>query len=146
MFYGEYEHTIDKKGRLIIPAKFREAIKENYVEKFYITRGLDKCLFVFTEEDLKRYEQKFEALPFTQEKNRSFKRVFFSGAYEAICDKQGRILLPQNLKDWAGISRKVMINGVSDRFEIWDKQVWSKFYEETKENYEDKAERLLDET
>ena len=145
MFYGEYEHTIDKKGRLIIPAKFRETLKENYVEKFYITKGLDKCLFVFTEEEWKRQEQKLRALPFTRRKSRSFNRVFFSGTYEAICDKQGRILLPQKLKDFAGISKRVTIIGISSRFEIWDSQTWKKVYEEKSDEYEDNAETLFEE-
>ena len=145
MFYGEYEHTIDKKGRLIIPANFRETLKENYVEKFYIVKGLDKCLFVFTEEEWKRQEQKLRGLPFTRRKSRSFNRVFFSGTYEAICDKQGRILLPQKLKDFAGISKRVIITGLSNYFEIWDSQTWREVYEEAKEGYEDIAEGLFNE-
>ena len=144
MFYGEYEHTIDKKGRLIIPANFREAFKENYVEKFYITKGLDKCLFVFTEEEWKQQEQKLKDLPFTRRKSRRFNRVFFSGAYEIICDKQGRVLLPQKLKDFAGISKKVIVAGLSNYFEIWDSQTWREVYEEAKEGYEDTAEGLFD--
>lgn len=101
MFYGEYEHNIDKKGRLIVPARFREIFKERYSEKFYVTRGLDKCLFLFTEEDWKQQEKKFKELPFTKEEARKFNRIYFSGACEAICDTQGRILIPQYLLDHA---------------------------------------------
>ena len=144
MFYGEYRHTIDKKGRLIIPAKFRETLKENYVDKFYITKGLDRCLFVFTEDEWKRQEQRFKTASFTKEKVRKFSRFFFGGAYEVECDKQGRILLPQSLKDFATISRDVVIVGVSSRFEIWNGGEWEKFYEAAKETIEEIAERLAD--
>jgi len=97
MFYGEYEHSIDKKGRLIIPSKFREVYKEKYSEKFYITRGLDRCLFLFAEEDWKTQERRFKELPFTREEARKFNRLYFSGASEVGCDTQGRILIPLSL-------------------------------------------------
>lgn len=143
MFYGEYEHTLDRKGRLIIPAKFREVFKENYIEKFYVTRGLDKCLFVFTEEEWKLQEQKFKSLSFTKSEARRFNRLYFSGACELTCDKQGRILLPQYLKGFAGIQREVMIIGVSNRIEIWSKEGWKKFYEGSRDSFEDIAEKLI---
>lgn len=143
MFYGEYEHTLDRKGRLIIPAKFREVFKENYIEKFYVTRGLDKCLFVFTEEEWKLQEQKFKSLSFTKAEARKFNRLYFSGACELTCDKQGRILLPQYLKGFAGIQREVIIVGVSNRMEIWSKETWKKFYEASRESFEETAEKLI---
>lgn len=143
MFYGEYEHTLDRKGRLIIPAKFRELFKENYIEKFYVTRGLDKCLFVFTEEEWKLQEQKFKSLSFTKAEARKFNRLYFSGACELTCDKQGRILLPQYLKGFAGIQREVIIVGVSNRMEIWSKETWKKFYEASRESFEETAEKLI---
>lgn len=143
MFYGEYKHTIDRKGRLIIPAKFRQFIKENYVEKLFITRGLDKCLFAFTEEEWRHQERKFKSLPFTKKDSRKFNRLFFSGACEATFDKQGRILIPKYLKNYAQISRDVMIVGVSNRFEIWDDNIWQDYYQNTQSSFEDVAEELI---
>ncbi len=145
MFYGEYEHTLDNKGRVIIPAKFREIFKENYVEKFYLTRGLDQCLFVFTEDTWKAQEKKFRALPFTKNESRKFNRLFFSGACDVVCDKQGRILIPDYLKSYATIKGDVVIIGVSDRIEIWSKDMWNSFFNDNKGNFEDLAEKLITE-
>lgn len=144
MFYGEYHHTLDKKNRLIIPARFREPIQEMGVEKLYVTRGLDECLFVFAEEEWKAQENKFRAMPFTKREVRKFKRLFFSGAVEAVPDKQWRILIPDYLKEYACLSKDVMIIGLSNRVEIWDKKKWEDFYKTSKENYEDIAENLMD--
>lgn len=143
MFYGEFEHALDNKDRVIIPAKFREIFKENYVEKFFITRGLDQCLFVFTEESWKQQEKKFRELSFTQSEARKFNRLYFSGASEVICDKQGRILIPGYLKTYADIKTDCVIIGVSDRIEIWAKQKWNEFYESNKGNFEELAEKLI---
>lgn len=144
MFYGEYEHTIDRKGRIIIPSKFREVFKEHYVEKFYITRGLDKCLFVFTEEEWRLQEQKFKSMSFTKAQARQFNRLYFSGAIDVTCDRQGRVLVPQYLKDYAGIKRDVVIVGVSNRIEIWARDGWKKYYEGAMPSFEKTAENLLD--
>jgi MraZ protein len=144
MFYGEYEHTIDNKGRVIIPAKFRQISKESYVEKFFVTRGLDKCLFVFTEEEWRSQEHKFKNLPFTKKDSRKFNRLFFSGAFEAVIDKQGRILIPKYLKDYAQIKRNIIVVGVSNRFEIWDDTLWKEYYNNTQSSFEDIAEDLFD--
>jgi len=144
MFYGEYEHSLDRKSRVIIPAKFREAFKDHYVEKFFVTRELDGCLFLFTEEEWKKQEQKFKSLSFTKKEARKFNRLFFSGASEIICDNQGRILIPQYLKDYAQIQRDVIIIGVSNRIEIWDKARWKEIYEATRDTFEDTAEKLMD--
>lgn len=143
MFYGEYEHTLDAKGRVIIPAKFREIFKEHYAEKFFVTRGLDQCLFVFTEEVWKGQERKFREMPFTKGEARRFNRLFFSGAAEVVCDKQGRVLLPDYLKSFAAIDQDVMIIGVSDRIEIWSKEKWKEFFDTNKGNFEDLAEKLF---
>ncbi len=144
MFYGQFEHTIDKKGRLIVPSKFRESIKEHYVEKFYITTGLDKCLFMFTEEEWSRQESKFKAVPFTKSDGRRFNRMYFAGASDVECDKQGRILIPKYLKDYADIKRDVVIIGVSNRIEIWSKEKWVAYYELSKSSYEEIAEKLVE--
>jgi len=143
MFYGEFEHAIDKKGRLIIPSKFREALKEYDIEKLYITRGLDKCLFVFTESEWKTQESKFKSIPFTKSEARKFNRIYFAGATQIECDKQGRILIPKYLKDYAFIKRDVMIIGVSNRMEVWSRDEWQKYYSSSKDSFEDIAEKLM---
>lgn len=143
MFYGEYEHTLDAKGRVIIPAKFREIFKEHYVEKFFITRGLDHCLFVFTEETWKAQEKKFRELSFTNSEARKFNRLYFSGACEVIGDKQGRILIPDYLKTHGEIKEDVVIIGVSDRIEIWAREKWKEFFDQNKGQFEDLAEKLI---
>jgi MraZ protein len=144
MFYGEYAHSIDRKGRLILPSKFREVAKANFIEKFFVTRGLDKCLFMFSEEEWKSQEQRFRAISFTKQQGRTFNRLYFSGAQEVIADKQGRILLPQFLKDFAQIKRDVVIVGVSNRIEIWAKDLWEKFYGDYRQSFEEIAEKLMD--
>ncbi len=144
MFYGEFEHNIDKKGRLIIPSKFREIYKDRYTDKLYITRGLDKCLFLFTEEEWKLQEKKFKDLSFTKGEARKFNRLYFSGASEVVCDAQGRILIPQYLFDYAFIKDEVMVVGVSDRVEIWSKEKWKSFFDDSIESFETLAEKLID--
>lgn len=144
MFYGEYDHALDKKGRLILPSKIRETAKANYVEKFYVTRGLDNCLFLFSESEWRTQETKFKSLSFTKREARKFNRLFFSGAVEVIPDGQGRVLIPKYLKDYAGIKKDVVIAGVSNRIEIWDKGTWNDFYNETKDSFEETAEKLID--
>ena len=144
MFYGEYEHSIDRKGRLILPAKFREVAKANFIEKFFVTRGLDKCLFMFAEEEWKTQEQKFKSLSFTKKETRKFNRVYFSGAVDIAIDSQGRFLVPSYLKDFAGIKRDVVIIGVSNRIEIWSKDIWQEFYAQSRDSFEDIAEKLID--
>lgn len=143
MFYGEHEHTIDKKGRIIIPSRFRDLLKEYDISKIYVTRGLDKCLFLFTEDEWKAHESKFKAIPFTKSEARKFLRIYFAGASQVECDAQGRILLPKYLKDYAEIKRDIMIVGVSNRIEIWSKEVWQEYYKASKGSYEDIAERLM---
>ena len=144
MFYGEYFHTIDRKGRLILPAKFREVAKTNFIEKFFVTRGLDKCLFMFSEEEWRSQENKFKAISFTKQQARTFNRLYFSGAAEVLPDKQGRILLPQYLKYFARIKKEVIIVGVSNRIEIWAKNEWEAFYGNSRQSFEEIAEKLMD--
>ncbi|MFC1703733.1 division/cell wall cluster transcriptional repressor MraZ [Candidatus Omnitrophota bacterium] len=144
MFYGEYRHTIDRKGRLILPSKFREVAKAGFVEKFYITRGLDTCLFMFGEDEWKTQEQRFKSISFTKQESRKFNRLYFSGAVEIAPDGQGRILVPQYLKDFATIKREVIIIGVSNRIEIWSQKKWEDFYATSKDSFEDIAEKLID--
>jgi MraZ protein len=144
MFYGEYSHSIDRKGRLILPSRFREVTKANFIERFFVTRGLDKCLFMFSEEEWRSQESKFKSMPFTKQQARTFNRLYFSGAVEVSQDGQGRILLPQYLKDFAEIKKDVMIVGVSNRIEIWAKDKWSDFYGTSRQSFEEIAEKLMD--
>ncbi|MDP2941170.1 MAG: division/cell wall cluster transcriptional repressor MraZ [Candidatus Omnitrophota bacterium] len=145
MFYGEYLHSIDRKGRLILPAKFREVAKSSFIEKFFLTRGLDSCLFMLPEEEWRSQENKFKAVSFTKQQSRTFNRLYFSGAQEVNFDAQGRILLPQYLKDFAGIRRDVVIVGVSSRIEIWARDKWEEFYGNSRSAFEEIAEKLMEE-
>lgn len=144
MFYGEYSHSIDRKGRLILPAKFREVAKANFIEKFFLTRGLDKCLFMFSEEEWRLQENKFKAISFTKQEGRTFNRLYFSGAMEVVPDRQGRILLPQYLKDFAGIKKELVVVGVSNRIEIWASDLWKDFYGNSRQSFEQIAEKLIE--
>lgn len=121
MLIGEYQHNIDPKGRVIMPAKFREDLGEH----FYVTKGLDGCLFVLSPREWKRLQDKVMAMPIS--KARGLQRFFFSGAAEAEPDKQGRILIPQQLRDYAQLSRDVTVIGASTRAEIWDTARWEEF-------------------
>jgi MraZ protein len=144
VFYGEFQHSIDRKGRLILPAKFREVAKNQFVDKFFVTRGLDKCLFMFSEEEWRSQENKFKTMSFTKQQSRTFNRLLFSGACELVFDKQGRVLLPQYLKDFAEIKKDVMIVGVSNRIEIWAQDKWNDFYANSRQSFEEIAEKLMD--
>jgi MraZ protein len=135
---------MDRKGRLILPAKFREVAKSSFIEKFFVTRGLDKCLFMFSEEEWRTQESKFKAISFTKQQARTFNRLYFSGAVEVIPDRQGRILLPQYLKDFAEIKRDVVIVGVSNRIEIWAKDKWQEFYGSSRQSFEEISEKLME--
>ncbi len=137
---GEYKHNLDTKGRIIVPSKFRELLDEQFV----ITRGLDRCLFAYTEDEWSRIEEKLKALPLTKKDARKFTRLFFSGATNVEIDKQGRINIPQNLREYAGLSKDCTVIGVSSRIEIWDSAAWEDFYTESEDNFEDIAEDLID--
>lgn len=145
MFYGEYRHGIDNKGRLILPSRFREIAKENHIEKFFLTRGLDRCIFMFAEEEWKVQEQKFRNMSFTKEQSRRFNRLFFSGAADIQPDKQGRFIIPPYLKDFAAITHDTIIIGVSNRIEIWDQKTWEDFYNSSNNLFEQTAENVFGE-
>ena len=143
MFYGEFAHNLDTKGRLILPARFRDVARENSVEKFYVTRGLERCIFMFSEFEWRLIEQKLKTLSFTKESSRMFNRLFFSGAAEVLPDKQGRFIIPQYLKDFAGIKDKSVIIGVSNRIEIWDHERWQEYFAKSSKLFEQTAENIL---
>ncbi|MFC1668507.1 division/cell wall cluster transcriptional repressor MraZ [Chlamydiota bacterium] len=144
MFYGEYSHSIDSKGRIIIPSKLRLAIKETYIDRFFLTRGLENCIFVFPEHEWHLIEQKFKTFSITQGKARAFSRMFFSGAYEVECDKQGRILVPKNLLQYASIENEAIVVGVLSRIEIWDSKKWQDCLKTTQEVFEEISEDLVE--
>ena len=121
MFMGEYSHTIDTKGRLIIPSRFREELGETFV----VTKGLDGCLFVFSDEEWKAFEIKLKSLPLTNQNARQFARFFVAGATPCELDKQGRILLPATLREFAGLEKDVVLTGMLNRIEIWSKDKWN---------------------
>lgn len=120
MFIGEFSHSLDEKGRLIVPSKFREGLGNNFV----VTKGLDGCLFAYDNTEWKALEDKLRALPLTNKDARKFQRFMLAGAASVEIDKQGRILLPANLRDHAGLLKDVVLIGVGGRIEIWDKEAY----------------------
>jgi len=127
LFIGEYQHTIDAKGRVIMPARFREELGD----KFVVTKGLDNCLFVYPNEEWRNLEQKLRTLPLTSKEARAFIRFFFAGAAECEVDKQGRILIPSNLREHASLEKDLVIIGVSSRVEIWSKDAWDAYNDDS---------------
>lgn len=144
MWYGEYIHTLDEKERFILPAKFREKIKTLKQKKFYITRGLDGCLFLFHHETWEKLEEKLKSLSFAKQQSRSFNRLYFSGAQEIDLDTQGRVTIPVYLKEFAKVQKEIVIIGVADRIEIWSRESWNSFYQENRKKFEAAAENLFE--
>lgn len=140
MFMGEYRHSIDDKGRIIIPTKFRDHLGSSFI----ITRGLDQCLFAYPRSEWTQLERKLKSLPFTKADARAFTRFFFSGASEVDLDKQGRIRIPSNLRHFAKLSKECVIIGVSTRVEIWCKELWEQYSSESEEAFNKIAESLVD--
>ena len=140
MFMGEYQHSLDAKGRLIIPAKFREELGAGAV----LTSGLDNCLFLFPRTEWEILEGKLKTLPLTKAGARQFVRFLFSGATECELDKQGRINLPANLRDYAGIDKDAVVIGVSSRIEIWSRENWEGYVQVAEESFADIAENIVD--
>lgn len=138
MFIGEYSHSIDPKKRLAIPAKFRSDLKN----KLVITRGLDKCLFIYPMKVWNELAEKLGNLPMGESGTRSFIRLMLAGAIDVEVDKQGRILLPDYLKDYAGLSKNVVIAGLYNRLEIWDEQKWNEYKKSAEKNSDEIAEQL----
>lgn len=139
MFLGQYVHTMDDKGRIAIPARFRSELGDRMV----VTRGLDKCLWVYPWETWQAISARFARLPFTRARNRNFQRYFFAGASECVPDAQGRILISPALRAYAGLGREVVVAGVSDHVEVWDRRSWEALEEQVNGEYEQIAEDLL---
>lgn len=142
MFMGEYHHTIDEKGRIIIPSKFREDLGE----KFIITRGIENCLFVYSLSSWEKITNKLEALPFTKKDARQFVRFFLSGATTAEFDKQGRVNVTSPLVSYANLQKDCVVIGTGDRLEIWSEENWNAFFESASSNMSDIAENLFNES
>ncbi|MDQ0972794.1 division/cell wall cluster transcriptional repressor MraZ [Neobacillus sp. NPDC093182] len=139
MFMGEYHHSIDNKGRMIVPSKFREELGEMFI----ITRGLDQCLFGYPLKEWALIEDKLKGLPLTKKDARAFTRFFFSGATESELDKQGRINIPAPLLQYAKLEKECVVLGVSNRIEIWSKQIWEDYFSESEESFAEIAENMI---
>ncbi|WP_035301804.1 MULTISPECIES: division/cell wall cluster transcriptional repressor MraZ [unclassified Clostridium] len=139
MFIGEYQHALDPKNRIIVPAKLRDGLGN----KFVITKGLDGCLYAYPLEEWEILENKLKTLPLTNKDARAFVRFFFSGACEIELDKQGRGLIPQNLKEYAGIEKDIVSIGVLSRVEIWSREKWNE-YNESSIDFDSIAEKMND--
>jgi MraZ protein len=138
MFLGEFKHNLDVKGRLAIPAKFRLGLSGGAV----ITRGLDKCLFIFPQKEWETLATKLVNLPISQSGSRAFVRLMLSGASDVDFDGQGRILVPSTLQSYAGISKKVVVTGLYNRIEVWDEEEWKKYKSKTENASDEIAEKL----
>ena len=140
MFLGQYEHSIDEKGRLIVPAKYRDSLGEEFI----ITFGLDTCLFVYSLSEWKSLSEKIKSFPLGKKDARAFGRILFSRATSCSMDSQGRVSIVKYLKDYAHIQKEIMIIGVMDRIEIWNKDLWQKYSTGVVDSYEEIAERIYE--
>lgn len=137
---GEFTHSLDDKGRLTMPAKFREGLGQGFV----LTRGLDRCLFAYPKREWETLEAKLKSLPMARADARAFMRFFFSGATECEFDRQGRILIPASLRSYASLERDCVIIGVSNRVELWAKESWESYFQQAQDSFAEIAEGLVD--
>lgn len=142
MFIGEYHHTIDEKGRIIIPAKFRDELGSSFI----VTRGIESCLFVYPNKNWEQICEKLNSLPFTRKDARVFNRFFMSGATNVELDKQGRINISSPLITHANLKKDCVVIGTGDRLEIWSKEDWDSFFNSNKDSMSDIAENLFNES
>lgn len=140
MLMGEYHHNIDDKQRIIIPSKFREELGQ----KVIVTRGLENCLFLYSQEEWKNITSKLKSLPFTKKDARSFMRIFMSGATVCEFDRQGRITIPSPLTTYAEIKKECVVIGVGERLEVWSIEKWNEFFDENKKDLSDLADHLFE--
>ncbi len=138
MFIGEYYHAVDEKGRLAIPIKFREELSKGAV----VTRGLDNCLFLYTQKEWEALAGKLANLPIARANTRAFSRLMLAGAMDVEIDKQGRVVLPDYLRKFAGLKKKVVVAGLYNRLELWDELAWSRYKASTEKTSSDIAEAL----
>ncbi len=140
MFIGEYKYNLDNKNRLALPTKFRKMFKEGVV----ITKGLDNCLFIYTAKEWNKLANKLANLPFSQAKSRAFSRMMLAGAMDVKLDKQGRVILPDYLKVFAGLNKKTVLAGLYNRLEVWDEKMWNKYQKVSEKDSNEIAEGLVD--
>lgn len=140
MFIGEYKYNLDNKNRLAVPSKFRKLFKDGLV----ITKGLDSCLFIYTSREWTKLADKLANLPFSQAKSRAFSRMMLAGAMDLNLDGQGRIVLPDYLKSFATLNKKVVIAGLYNRLEVWDEKMWTKYQRTSEKDSNEIAEGLVD--
>lgn len=140
MFIGEYQHNLDTKGRITMPSKFREELGNT----FYITKGMDGCLFVFPEEEWIEMDKKIKGLRLSRKDARGIARLFYAGAIDVSLDKMGRVLLPGNLRKYASLNKEAIVIGVSSRVEIWDKDRWQSYNDDEDFNYDILTESMAD--
>ena len=138
MILGEYKHSLDTKGRLAVPAKFREKLGAGAI----ITRGLDKCLFIFGASEWETLVQKLMNLPLAQANSRAFVRLMLAGASDAKVDAQGRILVPDYLRKYAGLKKQAVVTGLYNRMEVWDEEEWQSYKQKTEASSDEIAEKL----
>ena len=140
MFIGEYKYNLDSKNRLAMPSKFRKLFKEGAV----ITKGLDNCLFIYTSKEWSKLMEKLASLPISQAKSRAFSRLMLAGAMDVSLDGQGRVVLPDYLKQFASLNKKVVLAGLYNRLELWDEKLWSKYQRTSEKDSNEIAEGLVD--
>jgi MraZ protein len=140
MFIGQYSHTLDEKGRLSVPSKFRAGLAEGLV----VTRGLDRSLFLYPKAEWERLAQKLAALPLGSADTRAFARLMLAGAMEADIDGSGRVTVPQYLREYANLTKEVVVTGMYDRIEVWDAETWNTYCAKTESEGNNIAERLGD--
>lgn len=140
MFIGEYKHNLDEKGRMAVPKKFREDLKGGAV----VTRGLDNCLFLYTKKEWEKLAEKLASLPFSQSKSRAFSRLMLAGAMDVEVDKQGRVVLPEYLRTFAGLKKTAVVAGLYNRLEIWDQEKWVEYTTKTEQQSNEIAEQMAD--
>ncbi len=140
MFIGEYTHNVDEKGRLALPAKFRHDLTDGAV----VTRGLDNCLFLYTKKEWEKLAEKLATLPISQANSRAFSRLMLAGAMDVELDKQGRVILPEYLRQFASVKKTVIIAGLYNRLEIWDEENWEKYKSQTEAESGVIAERMAE--
>ncbi|MEW5805341.1 MAG: division/cell wall cluster transcriptional repressor MraZ [Patescibacteria group bacterium] len=138
MLIGEYQHNLDQKGRVTVPAKFRP----NLLNGAVVTRGLDTCLFILAKDEWQKLSEKIAATPLTQSNSRAFARLMFSGAFDVELDSQGRILIPDYLRQYAGLDKKVVVAGVFNRLEVWDEKKWLEYKNRIEHDSSEIAEKL----
>lgn len=142
-FKGQYNFSLDTKGRLNIPSKLRKALSPDANDSFTVSRGLDQCVYIHPSDEWKLYEQRLRKLSTTKARNRKFLRMTFSMAFDDTMDKQGRITIPAELLKYAEIDKEVLVIGMIDKIELWNPEKYEKFIDSSEESYEDIAEDLL---